>query len=81
MYRPKGFKNPYGEEWFTSSCQHQYNLGEAYELGFNACLEALKKEDDSIFIPGAKTGADPVRLKVSLNNEKGWYVFIPDEVK
>ena len=41
MWRRKGFVNPYGKEWYTSSCQHQYNLGEAYEKGYNDCLKAL----------------------------------------
>ena len=42
MWRHEGFENPYGEEWFTSSYQHQYHLGEAYETGYNDCLEAIK---------------------------------------
>ena len=31
-------KNPYGDEWWTSACQHQYNLGEAYQRGVNEAL-------------------------------------------
>ena len=42
-WRHENFKNPYGEEWYTSACQHQYNLGEAYETGYNDCLDALFK--------------------------------------
>ncbi len=43
MWRPPDFQNPYGNEWFTSSCRHQYSLGEAYETGYNDALEALFK--------------------------------------
>lgn len=43
MWRHKGFVNPYGSEWFTSACQHQYNLGSAYEQGYNDAIEALLK--------------------------------------
>lgn len=41
MWRHKGFTNPYGNEWFLTSCQHQYKLGEAYESGYNDCLNAV----------------------------------------
>ncbi len=43
MYRHEGFVNPYGEEWFMAACNHQYSLGEAYENGYNACVEAILK--------------------------------------
>ena len=46
MWRHKGFRNPYGDEWFTSGCTHQYNLGEAYERGYNDCIRALFKLAD-----------------------------------
>ena len=42
VWRHEGFVNPYGDEWWTSVCQHQYDRGEAYETGYNACLEALE---------------------------------------
>jgi len=42
MWRPDDFKNPYGDEWFMSSCNHQYALGESYEQGFNDCIQSLE---------------------------------------
>ena len=44
MWRQKNFTNPYGAEWFTSSCQHQYSLGEAYEEGYNEAISAILEE-------------------------------------
>ena len=43
MWRDKNFKNPYGNEWYMSSCPQQYARGEAYETGYNDCLNALFK--------------------------------------
>ncbi len=40
-YRHKDFKNPYGDEWWTTSCQHQYNLGESFEAGYSYALEHI----------------------------------------
>lgn len=67
MWRPENFKNPYGEEWFMSSCQHQYNLGEAYEQGFNDAIEALRKGSTRV----NNIGESP--------QGKGIIVFIPEE--
>ena len=78
-WRPKGFKKPYGDEWFVSACQHQYNLGEAYETGFNDCLEALKKEAIHIeTVQGWKYLRDSYKDWLH-GNRVGYLVFIEED--
>lgn len=43
-WRPKGWENPYGAEWFTSACQAQYSLGEAFEQVASTIIPEVLKE-------------------------------------
>ncbi len=73
MWRPDDFKNPYGDEWYLSACQHQYNLGEAYETGFNDCLEALKKT-------GVRVTKNTMMVTTPIfEKANGYVVFIKDD--
>jgi len=73
-YLAKAQNNRIGISWLSD---HTY--GELMEIGADAMLEALIYKGDALFIPGIRQATDNLMLKVALPNEKGYWVFIPDE--
>jgi len=66
MYRPEGWNNPYTDKHEPHSDSWERLC---FERGADAILEALKKEQASLFMGNTKLEIDP----------GGYLVFIPDD--
>ena len=81
MWRPKGFPEYYDvllPKYFRGLelKSEQRRLGEAFEAGADAILEALKKEETARRIITVKDCRISFEFPSGVN---GWIVFIPDE--
>ena len=60
-------------DWKTGDFQR------GVEAGADAILQALKERPETMFIIGARAGADPSLLKFGIENKRGWLVFVPED--
>ena len=81
MWRPDNWKNPYFLKDLDGGYYNQYPEFAIYEAGADAILQALKERPETMFIIGARAGADPSLLKFGIENKRGWLVFVPEDKK